>query len=123
MKHARRFAAAWLLWSLSLLALADAGSETRAAYLAVIDRPRVALAPELAEVPALEGLRKYHLWFSADAKERAPGYLLLPDAARFQGRRPAVIALHGTGGNKDNGQIAENGLKGASARLVGAARE
>ena len=113
MKHARRFAAAWLLWSLSLLALADAGSETRASYLAVIDRPRVALAPELAAMPAVEGLRKYHLWFSTDAKERVPGYLLLPDAARFKGPRPVVIALHGTGGNKDNGQIAEIVLKAA----------
>ena len=121
MKHARRFAAAWLLWSLSLLALADAGSETRAAYLAVIDRPRVALAPELAAMPAVEGLRKYHLWFSTDAKERVPGYLLLPDAARFKGRRPVVIALHGTGGNKDNGQIAEIVLKAARAGFIGVA--
>src|SRR6185503_8348324 len=121
MKHARRFAAAWLLWSLSLLALADAGSETRAAYLAVIDRPRVALAPELAAMPAVEGLRKYHLWFSTDAKERVPGYLLLPDAARFRGPRPVVIALHGTGGNKDNGQIAEIVLKAARAGFIGVA--
>jgi len=79
MKIARDIATAWLLCSLSLLAQADTASETRAAYLAVIDRPRIALKPELAQLPAVEGLRKDHLWFSADASERVPGYLLLPD--------------------------------------------
>ena len=102
MKLARNLAVAWLLCFLSLTALADAGNETRAAYLALIDRPRVALKPELAELPAVEGFRKYHLWFSADANERVPGYLLLPDAARFKGPRPVVIALHGTGGTRDD---------------------
>jgi dienelactone hydrolase len=121
MKLARNFTAAWLLWSLSLAALADAASATRAAYLAVIDRPRVALKPELAAMPAVEGLRKYHLWFSADASERVPGYLLLPDGARFKGPRPVIIALHGTGGNKDEGQIAQIVLEAARAGFIGVA--
>jgi dienelactone hydrolase len=112
--------AAWLLLA-PLLAQADSASQTRAAYLAVIDRPRVALEPQLAEMPAVEGLKKYHLWFTADASERVPGYLLLPDARAFKGPRPVVIALHGTGGNKDNGQIAELVLKAARAGFVGVA--
>ena len=29
-------------------------------------------------------------------------YLLLPDPKHFKGARPVVIALHGTGGNKDH---------------------
>lgn len=110
---------ALLALQLAQPALADAVSETRMAYLAVIDRPRVALNPELAEMPAVEGLKKYHLWFSADAGERVPGYLLLPDAKIFKGRRPVVIGLHGTGGNKDDmGNIV---LKAAKAGLIGVA--
>lgn len=54
MKLSRTFSCAWLLWSLALVAWADAASEARAAYLAVIDRPRVAPKPELAE-PGIDG--------------------------------------------------------------------
>ena len=121
MKLLRNLAAVWLLCSLSAVALADAASETRAAYLAVIDRSRVALKPELAQLPAVEGLRKFHLWFSAEASERVPGYLLLPDGARFKGPRPVVIALHGTGGSKDEAQIAEIVLEAARAGFIGVA--
>ena len=121
MRLLRTFTCAWLLWSLALVAWADAASETRAAYLAVIDRPRVAPKPELAELPAVEGLRKYHLWFMSEADERVPGYLLLPDAARFKGPRPVLIVLHGTGGNKDNALIAEIVSKAARAGFIGVA--
>lgn len=116
----RLLVVAWLLL-VPLLAHADASSETRAAYLAVIDRPRVAPKPELADMPAVEGFRKYHLWFWSDAKERVPGYLLLPDPKTFKGPRPVVIALHGTGGNKDNGQIAELVLEATRAGFIGVA--
>ena len=46
-------------------AVADSFSDTRVAYLAVIDRPRAPLKAELAELPPVEGLKKFHLWFSA----------------------------------------------------------
>lgn len=114
-----RLAVALLALHLALPALADAVSETRAAYLAVIDRPRVALKPELAELPAVDGLKKYHLWFSADATERVPGYLLLPDPKTFKGPRPVVIALHGTGGNKDD--MADIVMRAARAGFIGVA--
>ncbi len=121
MKTLRLFAFTWLLWSACALALADAASETRAAYMAVIDRPRVELVPQLAAMPAVEGLKKFHLWYSAEAGERVPGYLVLPDEKRFRGPRPVVIALHGTGGSKDNGQIASIVLKAAHAGFIGVA--
>ena len=105
MKMIRLFAAALLALQISLASFADSSSDTRAAFLQVIDRPRVASKPELSELPAVEGLKKQHLWFSADATERVPGYLLLPDSAKFKGKRPVVIALHGTGGNKEGGEI------------------
>jgi dienelactone hydrolase len=93
-----------LHWPLSAFADVAAG-ETRAGFLKVIDRPRVDANPVLAELPPVAGLKKQHLWFHADATERVPGYLLFPDAVRFKGRRPVVIALHGTGGSKDSEEV------------------
>jgi dienelactone hydrolase len=120
MKLIRLFAAGLFALQVSLAALADSStSDTRAAFLKVIDRPHVALKAELAELPPVEGLKKHHLWFSSDATERVPGYLLLPDAERFQGRRPVVIVLHGTGGTKDS--VADIVLKAAKAGFIGVA--
>ncbi|MEO8061150.1 MAG: acetylxylan esterase [Pseudomonadota bacterium] len=122
MKMFRAFATTLLALLTSATAIADgSANETRAAYLAVIERPNVALKPELAELPGVDGLRKFHLWFSSDATERVPGYLLLPDAARFKGRRPVVIALHGTGGTKDNGQVVRILTLAAKAGFIGVA--
>jgi dienelactone hydrolase len=70
---------------------------------------------------AVEGLKKFHLRFYSDATERVPGYLLLPDGERFKGRRPVVIVLHGTGGTKDSGEIAQIVLKAAHAGFIGVA--
>jgi dienelactone hydrolase len=120
MKFIRLFAVGLLALQISFAKLADSSaSDTRTAFLQVIDRPRVALKPELAELPPVEGLKKYHLWFYSDATERVPGYLLLPDAERFKGRRPVVIALHGTGGNKDS--VADLVLRAAKAGFIGIA--
>ena len=122
MKSVRMLIVGLFALQLSLTSFADSSAaDTRAAFQRVIDRPRVALKAELAEMPSVDGLRKFHLWFYSDATERVPGYLLLPDAARYKGRRPVVIVLHGTGGNKDNGQIAELARKAAQAGFIGVA--
>jgi dienelactone hydrolase len=121
MKSLRLLAAALCAFQVSFVAWADGAADTRAAFLRVIDHPRIALKPELTAMPAVEGLRNYHLTFWSEANESVPGYLLLPDAAKFPGRRPVVIALHGTGGSKDSGQIAEIVLKAARAGFVGVA--
>jgi cephalosporin-C deacetylase-like acetyl esterase len=97
-----KLCAALLALQLTAAAWADPVADTRAAYLAVIERPRVPLKPEITELPAVEGLKKYHLWYSSDADERVPGYLLLPDPKTFKSPRPVLIALHGTGGTKDD---------------------
>jgi dienelactone hydrolase len=95
--------------------------ERRAAFLKLLDRPRVALAPELQELAPVAGLRKVHFWISSDASERVPGYLVLPDAARWKGKRPVVIALHGTGGNKDNEGIVDIVMRATRAGFIGVA--
>jgi dienelactone hydrolase len=121
-KLLRRCAFALLALQLTTVASADGSvNETRAAYLAMLERPHGALEPELKEMPAVEGLRKFHLWFKSDSTERVPGYLLLPDAARWKGARPVVIALHGTGGNKEDGQIVRIVTLAAKAGFIGVA--
>jgi dienelactone hydrolase len=122
MKPVRLLVLVLLALQVSVSAVADgSAADTRAAFLQVIDRPRVPLKPELTELAPVEGLKKLHLWFSADATERVPGYLLLPDPERFKGRRPALVALHGTGGNKDSGEIADLALKAARAGFIAVA--
>ena len=122
MKITRLLVLGLLALQVSLASFADGSAiDTRTAFLQLIDRPKVPPKPELTELAPVEGLKKYHLWFSADATERVPGYLLLPGAGRFKGRRPVLIVLHGTGGNKDNGQIAELALKAARAGFIGVA--
>jgi len=82
--------------------LADAATR-RAAFLNLIDRPRVPLAAETKELGESEGLSQLHISFAADAAQRVPGIVL--KQTKSAGRRPVVVALHGTGGNKD-GQLA-----------------
>jgi dienelactone hydrolase len=107
---------------LSGTAQADAFLDaTRAAYLKVIDRPREELRPVVENLPAVDGLQKQHLWFFSEHTERVPGYLILPDANLFKGRRPVIIALHGTGGSKDDDNIAGIALRAAKAGFIGVA--
>jgi dienelactone hydrolase len=121
MKMLRFYALALLALQVSGAAFADGTADTRKAFLQVIDRPRAALRPELADLPSLDGIRKQHVWFHSDVTERVPGYLLLPDAGVFKGRRPVVIALHGTGGNKESGQIVEILTRATRAGFIGVA--
>jgi dienelactone hydrolase len=77
----------------------------RAAFLALLDRPKVPLAPEVLALEAVgEGLVQERLRFatekSADgAREWVPALVIRP--APEDKRRPAVIVLHGTGGSKE----------------------
>jgi dienelactone hydrolase len=99
--------AALLLLSCALPAHAQAGgsgvteSGTRDAFLTLIDRARVPLAPETRELPAPEpGLAAEHVTYAAEAGQRVPTLVVRPNAG-IQ-RRPAVILLHGTGGRKES---------------------
>lgn len=76
-------------------------AQTRAAFLHMIDRPRVPLAPAVKELPGTDGLRHEYVTYAAEKGERVPG-IILKKADRS--RRPAVIVLHGTGGTKE-GQL------------------
>jgi dienelactone hydrolase len=90
------------LQSLAILCLLATGcahtSNTRADFLKVIDRPRVPWAAQVQELPATNGILQFHFSFATDASNRVPGILM--ESTNFPGRRPVVIALHGTGGSK-----------------------
>src|SRR5262245_33495436 len=79
-------------------------AEVKAAFLKLLDRPKVPLDVKVQE-PATEneGLVTEHLSFATEKKadgtiERVPVLLVRP---ADKGRHPAVLALHGTGGNKE----------------------
>ncbi len=91
----------FLLFGLCCLipALAHA-ADSRADFLKLIERPRVPLSTKVEDLPATNGLVHFHFSFASDAEQRVPG--LLVKTAEARGRRPVVIALHGTGGTKQD---------------------
>lgn len=85
--------------ALALLVTSCAHVDARADLHRIIDHPRVALAPQAGEWRATNDLAQINFSFASDAHNRVPGILFKsPDS---QGRRPVVIVLHGTGGNKE----------------------
>ncbi|HXE42338.1 MAG TPA: acetylxylan esterase, partial [Candidatus Baltobacteraceae bacterium] len=88
---------------LAILLLWCAGcahTDSRADFLKLISHPSVALAPQVEEMPATNGLAQFHFSFASDTNDRVPGILIRPE--NTQGKLPVVIALHGTGGSKAN---------------------
>src|SRR5271168_1583583 len=74
------------------------GEDVRGDFLKMIDRPLVPLAVEVTALPPEGALAEYHFTYASDAGHRVPGILV--ESKETTGRRPVVIALHGTGGNK-----------------------
>lgn len=60
----------------------------------------MALSPQVESLSATNGIAQFHFTFASDAQNRVPGVLLA--STNFSGRRPVVIALHGTGGSTAN---------------------
>jgi dienelactone hydrolase len=83
-----------------VLATGCAHADTRADFLKLIDRPRVALSPQVQELSATNSIAAFHFSFASDASNRVLGILMEP--ANVKGKLPVVIALHGTGGSKNN---------------------
>src|ERR1043166_8615438 len=102
------------LVGLALLLTGSAhATDSRAAFLKLIDHPRVELAAEAKSPVTKDGLTEIAFSFAAEATQRVPGILVKTEAS--SGRRPVVIALHGTGGTKESqrpflGQVARDGF-------------
>ena len=76
--------------------------ETRRAFLAIIDRPKVDLAPEVVQPTTDRGIARFHFSYASEAGQRVPGILLAREEVLKDGKRhPAAILLHGTGGTKE----------------------
>jgi len=79
-------------------------AEVRAAFLKLLDRPRVPLDVQIKSVqPIADGVAEELLTIASERKadgsiERVPILVLRPSEP--DGRYPAVIVLHGTSGNK-----------------------
>ena len=87
-------------------AASAAPSDTRAAFLKLVDRPRVSLAASASEpLNISEGkFTQIAFSFAADAQQRVPGILVKSASVSRNApvRRPVVIALHGTSGTKES---------------------
>jgi dienelactone hydrolase len=97
-----RFAALLIflvLFSSDLLIASEKHESLRQAFLKLIDRPRVPLAPSVARLSESEGQEQWHFTFAADASQRVTG--LLVKQSNLTTQQPAIIVLHGTGGNKE----------------------
>ena len=108
MDRARWFALILLVVARPGLARQEAPTPTdvKRDFLALLDRPRVPLDVRMDATSRDEatGLVVEHLSFATERKadgsiERVPALLVRPDGPAR--RRPVVIALHGTGGNKE----------------------
>jgi len=87
-----------LAFGLTCIAFA---ADSRTAFLQLLDRPRVDLAPEAAPPVTTGGLTETAFSFATEAGQRVPGLLVQAPRPQDAVRRPAVIVLHGTGGNKE----------------------
>ena len=75
---------------------------TRQKFLQLVDRPRVALNPQLDPNTAIgEGLDQQRFQYNSELGERVPGILVKQASLKTTSRLPVVIVLHGTGGSKD----------------------
>lgn len=83
-----------------LLSCTAQAADSRAAFLKLLDRPRVPLAAEAQSPAVKDGLAEIAFSFATEAGQRVPGILVKTSGSA--GRRPVVVALHGTGGNKES---------------------
>jgi dienelactone hydrolase len=95
-----------LLWScvmnLSLPIAHAQKHDARAALRKLLERTRVPLHPHGTSVTNLDtGVTEERFHFVSEADEYVTG-LLVRRPQSTSGRRPVVIALHGTGGNKES---------------------
>src|SRR4051812_29502532 len=87
-------------FALILLCVAPThAADSRAAFLELIDRPKVALQAQHGTTTEKGALTELAFSFATEMGQRVPGILV--KATAVNGRRPVVISLHGTGGNKE----------------------
>ena len=86
--------------ALCLVPARSQAADARGDFLALINHPRVPLAPKVEELPATNGFVRVNFSFASDSQNRVPGILI--KLADSRGRRPVVIVMHATGGRKED---------------------
>ena len=77
-------------------------ADTRAAFLKMIDRPRVSLAPQVLPWVSDGSFERTKFTYASEAGQRVPGIMIRSKLKEGERRKlPVVIALHGTGDNKE----------------------
>jgi hypothetical protein len=82
-------------------------AEVKAAFLKLLDRPKVSLDAKSQEIKSnAKGLTTEKVSFAVEARpdgsmERVPALVTKPDWAKPGEKLPAVLVLHGTGGSKE----------------------
>jgi dienelactone hydrolase len=126
--HAAWIALCFLAWSSGPADTAPAlpaPGQVRAAFLKMLDRPKVPLDPSVGELKVnADGTVLEHVVISTEKKrggavERVPMTILHPAAAA--GRKPTVIVLHGTGGSKDGNRERETMARLAAKGIMAVA--
>jgi dienelactone hydrolase len=98
-------------------------AQVRSAFLKQLDRPRVPIDAEVQKVGTEDGLLLEHVSIASERKadgslERVPLLITRPEKPAGP-RLPAVIVLHGTGGNKESlrpflVELARRGMMGVA---------
>jgi predicted alpha/beta-fold hydrolase len=96
------------------LLLAD---QTPKAFLQMLDRPRAELMPAENKQREVNGIEHWHFTYAAEEAQRVTG--LLTKATGASGKRPVVIILHSTGGDKEESldllqELAQRGFVGVA---------
>jgi len=92
-----------ILFAISLCLLTAGCAHTRntsSEFLRLIQRPAVPPSPQVEPIANTNGLSQFRFSFATESGQRVPGIMI--KATNSVGRRPVVIALHGTGGSKAN---------------------
>jgi dienelactone hydrolase len=93
-------------------------TEAKAAFLKMLDRPKVAAEKKVEAEPVEKGGLVYSRWsFASEKGQRVPVFSVAPKGNSVQ--LPVMIVLHGTGGNKDGmvswlEDFARNGIVGVA---------
>jgi dienelactone hydrolase len=92
---------AFLLPVIAIVSSAFAhAASPREAFLKIIERPRVPLSAETKRMERTGSFEQFHFSFATEAGQRVTGLLVKQKTAA--GKLPVVVALHGTGGNKES---------------------
>jgi dienelactone hydrolase len=105
-----------VLFSACLRASEVNPSQTREAFLKIVDRPRVPLAPEVTPMALVGSFPSEHFTYASETDQRVPGILVKPAGA---GPFPVVICAHGTSSKKESNQALMKAL--AAKGILGVA--